>query len=94
MAVVVTAAGLSAGETIDFDGEPALIQSLAHRRTPKGDDVYDLELEVLCSSVSIGRSFRAGDKVELVAWRQNLSRWRQLSRRSRRSPIPTACCTS
>lgn len=65
MAAVAVEA-LSAGDTINFGGEPALIQSLLRHDTPKGDRTYDLKLKVLSSGVTAGRSYRAGTEVELV----------------------------
>ncbi|MET9490056.1 hypothetical protein [Nocardia sp. NPDC006630] len=65
MAAVAVEA-LNAGDTIDFGGEPALIQSLLRRDTQKGDRTYDLKLKVLSSGVTAGRSYRAGTEVELI----------------------------
>ncbi|MFE2960290.1 hypothetical protein [Nocardia tengchongensis] len=65
MAAVAVEA-LSAGDTINFGGEPALIQSLLRRDTQKSDRTYDLKLKVLSSGVTAGRSYRAGTEVELI----------------------------
>ncbi|MFE3758909.1 hypothetical protein ACFXO9_31795 [Nocardia tengchongensis] len=65
MAAVAVEA-LSAGDTINFGGEPALIQSLLRRDTQKSDRTYDLKLKVSSSGVTAGRSYRAGTAVELI----------------------------
>ncbi|MEU1430298.1 hypothetical protein ABZ412_24775 [Nocardia sp. NPDC005746] len=65
MAVVAVEA-LSAGDTISYGDEPALVQSLIRHDTQKGERTYDLKLKVLSSGVTVGRSYRAGTEIELV----------------------------
>ncbi|WP_330182061.1 hypothetical protein OHB26_38010 [Nocardia sp. NBC_01503] len=65
MATVAVEA-LSAGDTISFESEPALVQSLLRHNMQKGEHTYDLKLKVLSSGVTVGRSYRAGTEIELI----------------------------